>query len=149
MLRGFECPFPKVVPLCGSKRSLLRFIYGSDYLRSPFNADLVMSVFFQPGYRLMVRTLVFRTNNAGSIPAGLIMLLSPTTHKHPLSSALRKKTRLSLVAKSNTPARFRYCFKFVTLVSPRSGYRPPFHQLGRTVSSPNRVCLKYSYLVAS
>ena len=97
----------------------------------------------------MVRTLVFRTNNAGSIPAGLIMLYPPAIRRYTPSLALRKKTRLNLVLKTSSPSRFRYRFKFVTLVSPRSGYRPPFHQLGSTVSSPNRVCLKYSYLVAS
>ena len=59
-----------------------------------------------PGYRLMVRTLVFHTNNVGSIPASLSISINQYTALRP---------QLFPTSRTSRPA-IRYSFRFVSLV---------------------------------
>ena len=88
----------------------------------------------------MVRTLVFHTNNVGSIPTGLNML----------SNWLFYKTDATLTPRATTPKILRYSLRFASLVSPWGGeFSSKFSQTDTRVPKSRRVAFKKSYLVAS
>lgn len=87
----------------------------------------------------MVRTLVFHTNNVGSIPTGLsIKNLDFHTSRIPFN-------RVNRVTKHPV----RYSFRFMSLIPPISDNDfGPAHQTPYT-PLPNRLFLKRSYLILS
>lgn len=88
----------------------------------------------------MVRTLVFHTNNVGSIPTGLNILLNWIHHK--------SNTTLTPLPKK--PQVLRYSLRFASLVSPWGGeINKEFRHPETRVPKSRRVAFKKSYLVAS
>lgn len=99
-------------------------------------------VYILTGYRLMVRTLDFHSNNVGSIPTGLKMSILKRNH----INILYKRKRLDPLKSS---PKIRYSFRFTSLIPP---FSPAFlnSAYGLSETSPTRrIFLKKSFLVAS
>lgn len=88
----------------------------------------------------MVRTLVFHTNNVGSIPTGLSIL----------NKWIYDNRNCSLVTKRREPLRLRYELRFASLVSPWGGdLDEQFWNITEKTPRTRRVAFKKSYLIAS
>ena len=87
----------------------------------------------------MVRTLVFHTNNVGSIPASLII---PNKWFFDSTSSLSTK-RLERASFT------RYSFRFVSLIAPSTSEQTTRHTDSITSSLPKRILVKRSYLILS
>ena len=84
----------------------------------------------------MVRTLVFHTNNVGSIPAGLNINVTRYTHLSPLIFSSRKANRS-----------IKYSFRFVSIIAPSF---ESSHRLSSNTSTNqqcSRVRIRRSYLL--
>ena len=90
----------------------------------------------------MVRTLVFHSNNVGSIPAGPIIFLSRTYNNH-----LYKTSH----TKSDNKYYVFYKFNFISLITPNLSNNLNFKGQFLSVTSISRtkVLLKQSYLILS
>ena len=89
----------------------------------------------------MVRTLVFHTNNVGSIPSSLS--ISNLLNNHSLTFAnsdycLRTKKYY-----------VRYAFRFTSLVAPTTNVDLTLHQQNTYFTLPKRMLVRKSYLVLS
>ena len=91
--------------------------------------NIIILINLIPGYRLTVRTLVFHTNNVGSIPTGLIMkinnLVSLNTinklveHSNPISLYNHPKVMHQTLPNLISNNLFiRHEFRFVSLIPP-------------------------------
>ena len=106
---------------------------------------------FEAGYRLMVRTLVFHTNNVGSIPTGLkVTSLTSPTFRQPI----RTKNHWSMwthhllqEARYNRGAMLRYSFRFTSIIAPNTDIRSDVTFKLKAPKDRYRIKLKHSYLM--
>lgn len=89
----------------------------------------------------MVRTLVFHTNNVGSIPTGLSILKRQLITHAP---ALYKTNIIP-----NRSRQVRYSFRFVSLIAPSTGSICPQSHSNPYTPLPKRLLLRRSYLIVS
>lgn len=87
----------------------------------------------------MVRTLVFHTNNVGSIPTSL-SITSPWQFE---------STQQLLIKKMDQRSAIRYSFRFVSLVSPSTSSTEPSSAVSPYSPLPKRLLVKRSYLILS
>jgi hypothetical protein len=88
----------------------------------------------------MVRTLVFHTNNVGSIPASLNIP----------SNWLFDSTSPLLVQRLNESSWSKYSFRFVSLIAPSTSEKSMFTSDNSLTSPlPRRILVKRSYLILS
>lgn len=142
-----QCAFSKILPICGGKRNLLWFCHRYPCPNPRLSPNLKFKWLLQSqsqykrntGYRLMVRTLVFHTNNAGSIPASLTI---PNQWLFDSTSTLSTKRleRASFV---------KYSFRFVSLIAPSTSESTTRLSDSLTSPLPRRLLVKRSYLILS
>lgn len=89
----------------------------------------------------MVRTLVFHTNNVGSIPSSLS--ISNLLRRDALTFS---ESNYCLQAKKYY---VRYAFRFTSLVAPTTNIDLTLHQQNTYFVLPKRMLVRKSYLVLS
>lgn len=87
----------------------------------------------------MVRTLVFHTNNVGSIPTSLNIT----------STWQFDSTHQLLAKKMDQRSAIRYSFRFVSLVAPSTSAAEPSSSVSPYSPLPKRLLVKRSYLILS